>query len=240
MYLYPDRMEITSYPGPVAGIEMEHLNGISSVPPVPARNRRIGEFLKELKLAEGRGTGLPKVKRAMTQNGSPPPRFDFDGQRTYFRVVLSAHPEYKAILALQDISKLKAIGDASGAVERLKTAFAATPGSLSLATELVREYLAKDDLPAAIDVYETLIKVGQTAQPSSIISLIASALLDKDKEKDAMIWLDRLKIIEAVDEAVDAAYLKSGPDGSRMRIATSVKRGPRLWETPRPCTSSRR
>lgn len=78
--------------------------------------------------------------------------FDFDGQRTYFRVVLSTHPEYKAILALQDISKLKAIGDASGAVERLKTTFAATPGSLSLATELVREYLAKDDLPAAIAV----------------------------------------------------------------------------------------
>ena len=36
---------------------------------VPARNRRIGEFLKELGLAEGRLTGLPRVFRAMEANG---------------------------------------------------------------------------------------------------------------------------------------------------------------------------
>ncbi len=29
------------------------------------RNRRIGEFLKELKLTEGRNTGVPKIKRAL-------------------------------------------------------------------------------------------------------------------------------------------------------------------------------
>ena len=31
---------------------------------------------------EGRLTGLAKIFRAMEQNGSPPPRFDFDVQRT--------------------------------------------------------------------------------------------------------------------------------------------------------------
>ena len=70
IYLYPDRMEIISYPGPAPGIEQPHLDGLAPLPPVPARNRRIGEFLKELKLAEARGTGIPKVRRAMQQNGS--------------------------------------------------------------------------------------------------------------------------------------------------------------------------
>jgi ATP-dependent DNA helicase RecG len=80
------------YPGPAPGIQQQHLNGDQPLPPVPARNRRIGEFLKELKLAEGRGTGIPKVRRAMQQNGSPPPQFDFDEVRSYFRVVLPIHP----------------------------------------------------------------------------------------------------------------------------------------------------
>lgn len=40
------------------------------------RNRRIGESLKELNLTEGRGTGIPKILRAMTANGSSPPQFE--------------------------------------------------------------------------------------------------------------------------------------------------------------------
>lgn len=92
VYVYPDRLEVISYPGPVPGIELRHLQGSEPLPPVPARNRRIGELLKELRLAESRGTGIPAIRRAMAQNGSPPPRFDFDAQRTYFRVVLPVHP----------------------------------------------------------------------------------------------------------------------------------------------------
>lgn len=102
VYIYRDRMEIISYPGPVPGIELSHFDGQVSLPPVPARNRRIGEFLKELKLAEARGTGIPRVKRAMQQNGSPPPMFDFDQSRSYFRTILPAHPEYLAVLGVQD------------------------------------------------------------------------------------------------------------------------------------------
>ena len=94
VYLYPDRMEVISYPGPVPGIEAKHFEPGARVPPISARNRRIGEMLKELRLAEARGTGIPKVFRAMQQNGSPPPVFDFDAERNYFRVTLPAHPEF--------------------------------------------------------------------------------------------------------------------------------------------------
>jgi ATP-dependent DNA helicase RecG len=96
VYLYPDRIEVISYPGPVDGIERMHFLPGAAVPPVPARNRRIGEFLKDLRLAEGRGTGLPKIVRSMRENGSPDPIFDFDDSRSYFRVTLLAHPEFVA------------------------------------------------------------------------------------------------------------------------------------------------
>ena len=75
--LYPNRVEVISYPGPVPGIEARHLVPNAQARAVPARNRRIGEFLKELGLAEGRLTGLPRVFQAMEANGSPTPRFEF-------------------------------------------------------------------------------------------------------------------------------------------------------------------
>ncbi len=55
------------------------------------RNRRIGEFLKELDLAEARSTGVPKIFRAMRQNGSPEPIFESDDDRTWFLVRLPVH-----------------------------------------------------------------------------------------------------------------------------------------------------
>lgn len=91
VYVYPDRMTITSYPGPVPGIDAEHFEPGAAMPNVPARNRRIGEFLKELELAEARLTGLDKIRAAMQRNGSPPPRFEFDEGRTYFTAVLPVH-----------------------------------------------------------------------------------------------------------------------------------------------------
>jgi ATP-dependent DNA helicase RecG len=56
------------------------------------RNRRIGEFLKELELSEGRGTGIPKILRAMADNASPLPQFETDADRTFFLVRLPMRP----------------------------------------------------------------------------------------------------------------------------------------------------
>jgi len=94
VYIYPGRMEIISYPGPVPGIMGKHFRPPFSIPPVQNRNRRIGEFLKDLKMAEGRGTGIPKILRSMSQNASPKPVFDFDDGRTYFRVILYKHLDW--------------------------------------------------------------------------------------------------------------------------------------------------
>ncbi len=57
------------------------------------RNRRIGEFLKELDLTEGRATGIKKIIDALRDNGSPPPQFETDEDRTYLITRLLAHPQ---------------------------------------------------------------------------------------------------------------------------------------------------
>jgi len=143
IYLFPNRMEITSYPGPVAGLEMRHLQAGVSLPAVPNRNRRIGEFLKELKLAEGRGTGIPKIFRKMKENGSLSPVFEFDAARTYFRVIFPAHPQYIVINALREAAHHRALGDTNTAVRILEAALQQLPQSAVLLAQLV-EYQEKN------------------------------------------------------------------------------------------------
>ncbi|MCZ7399882.1 MAG: tetratricopeptide repeat protein [Candidatus Methanoperedens sp.] len=149
VYIYPDRMEIISYPGPVAGIELRHLQAGGIVPPVQNRNRRIGEFLKEPGLAEGRGTGIPKIKRKMNENGSPDPEFEFDDGRTYFRVILPAHPQYVVINALRTSANLWAAGERKSALANLEQALKRVPTSGALIRQLI-EYRTLGNLSSIL------------------------------------------------------------------------------------------
>ena len=96
----PDGIDIVSYPGPDPSIRLESLSG-GKIMARRYRNRRIGEFFKELDLTEGRCTGIPKMRAAMERNGSPEPRFSTDEARTHFAVELPIHPEL-AGLVLKD------------------------------------------------------------------------------------------------------------------------------------------
>lgn len=164
VYAYPDRIEIVSYPGPVPGIEERHLDGLAPAPPVPARNRRIGELLKELRLAEGRGTGLPRIRRSMAENGSPPPRYDFDAGRTYFRVTLPAHPEHVVLTLLRDYAYKKATGELERAKLLLEQAWRDGLRSPSLAAALLREYAEQRDLAAAERTLEEIEAEARSAR----------------------------------------------------------------------------
>ena len=87
----PEDLVVLSFPGPDRSIRMVDFQAGKAVSR-RYRNRRIGEFLKELDLTEGRSTGVPKILRAMKRNGSPPPEFESDEDRTYFLVRLPVHP----------------------------------------------------------------------------------------------------------------------------------------------------
>jgi len=205
VYLYPDRIEVISYPGPVPGIELHHLAEDARVPPVPARNRRVGEFLKELRLAEGRGTGIPKVFRSMKQNGSPQPEFSFDPSRTYFQVTLPAHPEYVAIVALRDAAHLRAIGDEDGAIQRLEAAHEEYPHSETLATALIEDLARLGRTGAAKEVFDRFMaNPGHLGGARAIIAM-ANALLDARMDKEATQVLDRLPAVLSASTAFPAA-----------------------------------
>jgi ATP-dependent DNA helicase RecG len=207
VYLYPDRIEIISYPGPVHGIEHRHLEGTAPIPPVPARNRRIGEYLKELRLAEGRGTGLPKIRRSMGENGSPAPRFDFDEGRTYFRITLPAHPEYVARRVLSDYAYHKAIGDHSAARAALQHAWRVGMRSPSIATTLVREYASANDLSSAEALVRQLDAHERSAHASTLTAL-AAAYADTGDHSRSKAILDELPALLAARDAFDAAILE--------------------------------
>ena len=142
IYVFADRVEVISYPGPVAAIQPAHLlPGAQANHAVQARNRRIGELLKELGLAEGRLSGLPKMFSAMEQNGSPRPRFDFDADRTYFRATFQTHPQYGALSAMRDAAHLRTVGNHRDASRRLADALAENRASPD-APQMLRELAA--------------------------------------------------------------------------------------------------
>ena len=62
------------------------------------RNRRVGAFLKELGLTEGKGTGIPIIYEEMRKNDSPKPLFDTDdSNRSFFVVELPIYTDFKNI-----------------------------------------------------------------------------------------------------------------------------------------------
>ena len=97
----PEELTVLSFPGADRSIRMEDLQQGRAISR-RYRNRRIGEFLKELDLAEGRSTGVPKILRAMQANGSSAPVFECDEDRTWFLVRLPVRTGYSGQDTRQD------------------------------------------------------------------------------------------------------------------------------------------
>lgn len=91
--LLPDRITIGSFPGPDRSITDKDIQKYCLVSR-RYRNRRIGGFLKELDMTEGRGTGFPKLLQAIKKNDSLLPIFHTDEDRSYFLVELPIHPRF--------------------------------------------------------------------------------------------------------------------------------------------------
>jgi len=118
--ILPDGVTIASYPGPDRSIALEDLRNGRGVTR-RYRNRRIGEFLKELNLTEGRGTGIPKILRAIRKNGSPPPSFETDADRTYFVARFTTHPKALQRLAKEGMAEAEKTGTKPGPTGQLKS-----------------------------------------------------------------------------------------------------------------------
>ena len=88
-----DKIEITSTPGPDRSISDDDISRYQ-MRTRRYRNRRIGDFLKELHLVEGRNTGIPTAIKAIKENGSPLPSLLTDDERSFFSVIIPIHEAF--------------------------------------------------------------------------------------------------------------------------------------------------
>ena len=204
--VFPDRMVIASYPGPVPGIRREHFAAGAEPPEVSPRNRRIAEFLKELRLAELHHTGVPKIFRAMEANGSPPPEFDFDEDRTYFQVTLRAHPIHAAVTVLRNVAELRAIGQTEEAEQRLENAWSASTRSAALAVEMIRLHSGRGSMQDAQAVLETFVAAGGP-RTALVVNALAEEFLRRGEGDNASAVLTRFVARTSGRAAIAAGIL---------------------------------
>jgi len=136
------------------------------------RNRRIGEFLRELDMTEGRSTGIPKILKEMRANGSPAPLFETDDDRLAFVIRLPRHP-----LAIDKASSTAQVtGDVTGDVtEPVAKLLSALTGAMS--RRQIRESLG---LTGEEHFRVTYLK------PVLEIGLIEMTLPDKPRSREAV------------------------------------------------------
>ena len=82
--IMPDQIEIISYGGAERSIKLDDLRAGKRIHARRYRNPRLGEFLKELHLTEGRGTGFPTIHEELKANGSLDSIIEADDEHTYF------------------------------------------------------------------------------------------------------------------------------------------------------------
>ena len=91
--IYVDCIKVINYPGPEKLINMDDLKAGRAIAR-RYRNRRIEEFLKEIDLSEKRSTGITKILRNLSANGSPPPEFKTNDERDYLIVTIRRHAAF--------------------------------------------------------------------------------------------------------------------------------------------------
>ena len=99
----PKGITIQNVGGPDRSIPSADINRGELLISKRYRNRRLGEYLKELELTEGRSTGIPTIQNVLKANGSPRAIVVTDEERTFFRITIPCHEGAGNIIA--DIAK---------------------------------------------------------------------------------------------------------------------------------------
>jgi ATP-dependent DNA helicase RecG len=87
----PSGISILNCPGPDRSIPKEDIERGDMLKSRRYRNRRLGDFLKELDLTEGRSTGVPTIQAKLAENGSPRAFFETTDDRLTFLVTIPVH-----------------------------------------------------------------------------------------------------------------------------------------------------
>ncbi len=87
----PSGISILNCPGPDISISKEDIAKGDMLKSRRYRNRRLGDFLKELDLTEGRSTGVPTIQTKLAENGSPRAIFETTDDRLTLLVTIPIH-----------------------------------------------------------------------------------------------------------------------------------------------------
>ena len=90
----PELIRIISFPGIDRSIPQRVIEEGERFSSRYYRNKRLGEFLKELDLSEGKSTGIPTIQEELRNNGSPKARFFTDDDRRAVTVEIPIHPDF--------------------------------------------------------------------------------------------------------------------------------------------------
>lgn len=90
----PDCINIMNFPGIDRSISEKTIAEGKRFVSRYYRNRRLGEFLKELDLSEGHSSGVPTIQEELEKNGSPRAEFFTDENRRAMRIRIPIHPAF--------------------------------------------------------------------------------------------------------------------------------------------------
>ena len=100
----PSVISILSYSGPDRSISMDAIKRARSLKARRYRNRRLGDFLKELELSEGRATGIPTIQEELRRNGSTEARIETDEERSYFLIEIPCREGFEMLSILSSFT----------------------------------------------------------------------------------------------------------------------------------------
>ena len=108
----PKKISILSYAGPDRSISLDAIHKAEHLKSRRYRNRRLGDYLKELQLSEGRATGIPTIQDELRRNGSELARIETDEDRTYFLIEIPCRAGFENAINLQNEAINEAISEA--------------------------------------------------------------------------------------------------------------------------------
>ncbi|MDR6198080.1 RNA-binding domain-containing protein [Siphonobacter sp. SORGH_AS_0500] len=166
VFIHPDKIILFNSGGPDRSVKLDDLR-LGHPRPKRYRNRRLGDFLKALRLTEGHATGIALIMKTLKQNGSPVAEFDIDDERTYFEVTFPIHPEFVK-------------GE-----ERPFFNFR-TPKTSRFLKYLSEQVLAFEEAPLSKEQIKTYQSIIENLEPSSLAIISAMANNPPMKRKEVL------------------------------------------------------
>lgn len=184
--ILPDRIELLSFPGADRSISIEGLRQYRAVSR-RYRNRRVGEYLKEFHLTEGRNTGMRKMLAALRNNGSPDPLFETDEGRLYFLVTIFAHEDtYTKLQQSMDSEFPRIDADTCGNEENAALEYMISPAEKR--RQKLLEFF-RENPQATVYQASVVLGVGKSTINRDIEVLKAAGKLQRNGSAKAGLWM---------------------------------------------------